>query len=88
MLLPIRCKEPYCFSFRTAVMELAGLDLFSLPTGPIIAAAVLGLITLYNWPIWSRRRYPPGPVPLPFLGNKLLFVKSISPGLRYFYGEF
>ena len=59
----------------------------SVPTSAL-AAVVLGLLTLYYWPIWNRHKYPPGPFPWPFLGNRLLFLKANNGGYKYFYGKF
>ena len=58
-----------------------------VPTS-VLVAVVLGLITLYYWPIWNRHKYPPGPFPWPFLGNSVLFFKKFENGLKYFYGKF
>lgn len=41
-----------------------------LTTGTLLVAASV-LTVLYNWPVWDRHLYPPGPLPLPFLGHTL-----------------
>ena len=45
-----------------------------LPSGYLLGATLVA-ITVYYWPIWKRYKYPPGPMPLPFIGNILTFVK-------------
>ena len=55
------------------VKELSGQ--LGTTTGVLsITAAVF--IVLYNWQIWDRHLWPPGPMPLPFLGNILWIARS------------
>ncbi|XP_067945567.1 cytochrome P450 2B19-like [Watersipora subatra] len=37
---------------------------------------VVILYTLHKWPVWNRKGYPPGPLPLPFLGHSHWFYSS------------
>lgn len=46
-----------------------------MPNGYLVALVLIG-ITVYYWPIWKSYKYPSGPMPLPFLGNALVFLKS------------
>ena len=39
-----------------------------LSTSTLIIIALV-LLTLYCWPVWTRHHYPPGPWPLPFIGQ-------------------
>ena len=75
--------EGSCFTDVVGVVAVLVSRMFTLP-----ARTVLGLITLYYWPIWNRHKYPPGPFPWPFLGNRLLFLKANNGGYKYFYGKF
>ena len=38
---------------------------------PVLITIAAVLWTLYNWPVWDRHLYPPGPCPLPFIGHTL-----------------
>ena len=58
-------------------MESGGLEwqdsFYQLTPNGYLLAAVAVAITAYYWPIWRRSKYPRGPMPLPFIGNALLF---------------
>lgn len=45
-----------------------------VPNGYLLGAALVA-ITAYYWPIWKRYKYPGGPMPLPFIGNIVMFFK-------------
>ena len=51
-------------------------SLYQLTPNGYLLAAVAVAVTVYYWPIWRRSRYPRGPMPLPFLGNALLFFNK------------
>ena len=84
-----RSRRSFCsvFSAEMEILLLAGDYLSSIPTAVLITA-VLGLLTLYYWPIWDRHRYPPGPIPWPLVGNIPLLLKNINNPGRYFYGQY
>lgn len=42
----------------------------------ILITVAVALVVLYYWPIWLMGSYPPGPVPLPFIGNRLVAMKG------------
>lgn len=46
-----------------------------LTTGTLLVAALV-LIVMYNWPVWDRHLYPPGPLPLPFFGHTLWLARQ------------
>ena len=55
-------------------------------TTTVLTTSAAGLIVLYNWPVWNRYRYPPGPWPLPFVGHALWMARS--PNIyKEIYGE-
>ena len=55
------------------VKELSGQ--LGATTG-VLAITAAVFIVLYNWQIWDRHLWPPGPMPLPFLGNILWIARS------------
>ena len=57
----------------TTVKELSGE--LGATTGALAFTAAV-FIVLYNWQIWDRHLWPPGPMPLPFLGNILWIARS------------
>ena len=57
----------------TWVTELSGQ--LGATTG-VLATTAAVFIVLYNWQIWDRHLWPPGPMPLPFVGNMLLMARS------------
>ena len=58
----------------------------SLPTYVLLCTAIV-LILLHYWPVWDRHRYPPGPIPLPVLGDALIMIKHWDNIGRHLYGE-
>lgn len=63
------------------------LEYFNLLPTSVLAVALLGLVTLYYWPIWRINEYPPGPIPWPFIGNIPLFVWNFKNLGKYFCGK-
>lgn len=59
----------------------------TLPTS-VLTLLVIGLVTLYYWPIWTMYKYPPGPIPWPFVNHFPLMIQHYDELGQYFYGEF
>lgn len=55
-------------------------------SAPHVFFTVVTLLVLYNWPVWDRHLLPPGPWPLPFVGNTL-WMASAADLSKEIYGE-
>jgi len=49
-----------------------------LPECPSLLLVTLAAvaITFYKWRFWTFRNYPPGPLPLPFIGHPFIYADN------------
>lgn len=64
-----------CFSYSVTDAVTSSLADLGLSTGTLLVAVSV-LFLMYNWPVWDRHLYPPGPLPLPFVGFTLWMAKQ------------
>ena len=80
------------FSFRSFLDSICKDETLAESDGvfPVLVTIAVVLWILYNWPVWDRHLYPPGPCPLPFIGHTLWLTaaadlsKKISGRLIFF----
>ena len=54
---------------------------------PVLITIAVVLWILYNWPVWDRHPYPPGPCLIPFIGHTLWLTAAADLSKKIFGRE-
>lgn len=69
--------------YEDAIRYLSSLSLTT-----VLLVLLVVLVTLYFWPVWDRHKYPPAPIPWPWIGDLPTALLNYKNQGEYFYGKF